>query len=336
VRVRPGVRTSVRAVHLIDDWRALARLRLRARQHAWPWLLEGEVWDRYVRGAQGVGDRAASQGRVRLRRIGGDLVARVCSFPDVDPFTGAEVERVSVDFDLADADSAAWAAQEVDRLAKHAGPALDFMIETVHVAALLPVLLRRGYGVSARLMMGKTKDVLDSLSELDVRRRLAEAGLTVRDATAADVAEMVQLNVEVFTEFPEHCWFGAHDEYVRRLRSELETTIDGSAPPRVFDANGVVAGWYSYEPARDVQWGASGGMGIVFGERARGRGLLRVAYRDIASRLDGLSVPAYRGGTSQPAVLHLARVFDRRTIGVHVRGQHFFGVDHFDLNLVTS
>ena len=306
------------------------------RQQAWPWLAEGDVWDRYVRGARGVGDRAASHGKLRVRRVGGRLVARACSFPDIDPFTGAEVQRISVDFDPADTESAAWAAQELNRLAKHAGAALDFVIETSHLEALLPVLLRRGFGVSARLMMGRTRDVLAALSELDVEARLDGAGITLRSAEARDIDEMVRLNTEVFTEFPEHCWFGANESYTRRLRSELESAISSEAPPRVFESEGSIAGWYTYEPASDVQWGSSGGMGIVFGEAARGRGLLRVAYRDIAKRLQELRVPAYRGGTSQPAVLHLAEEFGRRTIGVHVREEHVFPPEHFGLAALSG
>lgn len=238
---------------------------------------------------------------------------------------------MSVDYDPRDGDAGEWAAKEVSRQAERAGADLDYMIETAHLRDVLPPLLALGLGVSARLSMGRTDDALRVLADVDPVRRARAQGLGLRSAVIADVEEMVELNRSVFAASPEHCWFGASETYNRRLRAELEGLWDGPAPPRVFVRGDRVVGWYSFAPAEDVQWGPSGGMGIVLGPDARGRGLLRAIYADTARRLDALGVPAFRGGTSQPAVLHLSRLLGRRTIGVHVRGAHSFGLAHFGL-----
>lgn len=332
MRLRAGQRVAIRADDLTKDWRAIAALRFAVRRTAWPWLDRDVVWNRYVRGAQGVGERAASRGDLRLRREGGRLTGRVCSFHDVDQFTGAPVRRMSVDYDPRDRAAGEWAAQEVTRQAQRAGSRLDFMIETAHLADLLPPLVALGFGVSARLTMGRTADALRVLADIDTGGRTAAAGLVLRDASANDTDAMVALNRQVFAASPEHCWFGASETYNRRLRKELAGLHEGPAPARVFEHEGRVVGWYSFAPVGDIQWGPSGGMGIVLGPEACGRGLLRVVYADTAVALDSLGIPAFRGGTSQPAVLHLNDVLERRTIGVHVRGQYDFDLAHFGLD----
>ncbi len=290
------------------------------------------VADRYLRGAEHVGLRAGEAGELRELRREGTIVARACAFEDRDAFTAESVMRLSADFDPEDREAAEWTAAEIAGLARGAGDRVDYMVESEHFPDILPELFGLGLGLSARLHMGKCEDVLRANRGLDIDQRCADADVTLRSARPADVAEMVELNRVIFTEQPEHCWFGAHPAYLTALHASLaELSHDEQTGPRIFERDGEIIGWYSHEPSADSQWGPSGGMGILFGPAASGRGLLRVVYLDVAKRLLAAGTPWFRGGTSQPAVLHLGSVHGRRTIGAHVRGKHWFPPSHFGL-----
>lgn len=290
------------------------------------------VWEGYVREARAVDERARATGALHELRRAGELVARACALDSPDPFTNDEIRKLSVDYDPGDGEAAEWVAAKVKVLAGDAGQRVDFMVETGHFAAVLPALFGLGLGVSARLQIGMCQDVLDANWDIDVPERCRVAGVSLRSATAADVEEMVELNRKVFAAQPEHCWFGASPHYLDSLHDELlnAMAVPGTAP-RLFERGGHIVGWYDYQPTSDSPWGPSGGMGIVFGPDAAGRGLLRVVYVDVASRLLDVGVPWFRGGTSQPAVMHLGETHGRRTIGAHVRAQHWFPPSHFGL-----
>ena len=117
------------------------------------------------------------------------------------------------------------------------------------------------------------------------------------------------------------------------LAAERETLAGhvGARDPRliVLEHGKVVGSFSASQSSDDASLGPRAGLDLIFHPSIQGRGAVKTAYRLLLESLRARGVTTFFGGTSQPAILGLARVLGRRLYRLILRPGAFLGEAHF-------
>lgn len=278
-----------------------------------------------------------------LRGPDGKLRAFACHWFEVESWFGVPCRDVTLHRRLADSAAQAWLCEAYDRIA---GPP-DAPDRTIHVHAqssdplVRDHLVRRGYGIEAAVTYGEAEAALERLvSACDPPRDLSALGLELAPLSSeADVDAFTALSRQTFSDEPQWCWFGASDAF---LAAQRESLLEALATPeshcwQVVRRDGRFAGMFGCSIDLDNPiWGPSAGMDLLLAPELRGRGVLKTAYRLTLEAMIAAGARVFRGGTSQPGVMHYARLMGRQlTSTAHHMGAPF-PPEHFRPVLETA
>lgn len=241
---------------------------------------------------------------------------------DHDPGLGVPTARLCCDW--SDEDGRAWVF-DVLRSHPEATAAPVLVMVDANRPQLRDQLIELGLGIDSISLTGRTEQGLDALGDPDV-----PPGITIRPLETADIEPFLDLQEAVFSAEPQYCWFGGTPEFRDSTRrSLLEGRPDRTAHRwAVLDDRGL-AGVFSCDHSDNPMWGPMGGLYFCFHRRIRGLGLTRPAYRRQLGALHADGVPLYRGSTSQPPILAMARVLARRPNAWNMRRHTHFPPEHF-------
>lgn len=328
----PDQPPSAPAPSRIDPARAFAELRLATLSRT-PGALPGSaararLLDFRRRGVELGAFHALSPGRAQL-----------FAFADPSTWFGgpcviAIAERSPTSMAHADPATLAFLADAFD-----ACPLLardDLILEiAADDPALLGLALERGLGIDSVIQVGHPATA---------RRRLGPtaplpSGLALVPLHPDHVEAVLGLHRESFGAQPEYCWFGAYPSHLEALGEALRKAAaaqlsgPGSGQPagqKVLVSGSRVLGHVGVDVEADNPfWGAVGGVELVLSPELRGRGLLRALYAELLDTLVSAGCEVMKGGTSQPAVLHLGRVLGRPWHALNLRRGVAFAPDHF-------
>jgi L-amino acid N-acyltransferase YncA len=266
------------------------------------------------------------RGRARAWTRDGRLEAIVTwRFDDAAWFGGAG-RNVAIDHRL-DGESRhldAWLEPVLDEVLAEATGELDLLVDARYDAAHR--VLRSRLGVDSVQLVG---DVATARARL--RRAPVPAGIRLEPMTSEDIEPVMALYARTFADEPQFCWFGAFPARLASQRASLVEALAADGIERVLrDDGGRVIGHAgaSVDPDNPF-WGSSAGMTLCFAPEARGRGVLRAVYGDLLDAMAARGVRVFKGGTSQPAVLHLGRELGRVMHGVNYRREAPFDAAYF-------
>lgn len=194
------------------------------------------------------------------------------------------------------------------------------------------VAAETGLGVDSVFQVGAADVALRGVRDAAWPEAAAGLGVAIREARVADVDAIVALAREAFTAEPAYCWFGAYPHHLANVRRGLEQALAGREGVHlvVEGADRSVLGHVGADIDAHAFWGRSAGLDVVLAPALRGRGLLKVLYREVLARLVHVhQVATLRGGTAQPGVLALGRRMGRAWGALHLRRNVAFPFAHF-------
>jgi GNAT superfamily N-acetyltransferase len=189
--------------------------------------------------------------------------------------------------------------------------------------ALLALALERGLGIDSVIQVGHPARARARLGPTPP----LPADLSLRPLERHHVEAVIALHRETFAAQPEYCWFGAWPAHLEGLAAALGKAPAGHA---VLVSGSRVLGHIGVDiEADDPFWGSVGGLELVLAPELRGRGLLRTLYAELLDGLVSAGCEVMKGGTSQPAVLHLGQVLGRPWHALNLRRGVAFQPEHF-------
>lgn len=266
------------------------------------------------------------RGRVRAWIRDGRLEAIVAWRFDDDAWFGGTAWNVAIDHRL-DVDSTlvdAWLARVLDEVLAEATGELDLLVDAHYAAAHR--VLRPRLGIDSVQLVGGVETACERL-----RRAPMPRGIRLEAMTHDDVEPVLALYARTFADEPEFCWFGAFPSRTASQRASLLEALDQDGIERVLRTEeGHLIGHAGASVQLDnAFWGPSAGMSLCFAPEARGRGVLRAVYSDLLDAMRVRGVRTFKGGTSQPAVMHLGREMGRALHAVNYRREAPFEAVYF-------
>ncbi|MCO4793289.1 MAG: GNAT family N-acetyltransferase [Bacteriovoracaceae bacterium] len=194
-----------------------------------------------------------------------------------------------------------------------------------------------GFHMDAVQILGDVKKSLRIIESKDLK---THKNITIRKLTnpkwALPIAKVV---IKEFKKRPWHCRFAAYDSCQKHFAKRYRDYANNRNSKEHKDTSCWVVlkdnkplGIFSTVIREDGLMGKVAGLDFGFDESLQGKGIGLLAYREIFRWLDKKKVKPYQGFTSNPAVLHMARVLDRETINWHFRkGNPHYSETHFNI-----
>lgn len=236
-------------------------------------------------------------------------------------FLGCEIDHVRIDYRLgSDA-----ARDEVLATLREWAPSFTkktvFNLESGY-AELLPEIYKLGMFLDSTIFIGDPTRSLAPIADYPADDLFRKAGCTTRKmATADDVTGMAQLKQGIFRQNPELCWFylnEGHQEFEHKQLTSLLEQPDDIHRHLIFKNNQPV-GMYGFDVSDAPFWGKIAGMDFAYLPAIRGLGLGKAGYKRLFEEMIAHGVNHYIGGTSNPAVLKMAKTFGREVLQYHLR-----------------
>lgn len=246
--------------------------------------------------------------------------AQLFAFHDPSAWFGGPCTPVFLDRAPSDREALAFFAECLARNSALLGP--ESLIE---VAAddlpLVALCVELGFAVDSLILVGDPK-----VARARLPSTALPADLTLRPLEPHQIEAIIALHREVFTREPERCWFGAHPSHLERLAASLATDRSGQF---ALWSDERVVGHVGVEVRRNAMWGRVGGVELLLAPDFAGRGLARALYSALLDELVRTGCDTMKGGTNQPAVLHLGRLMGRPWHAFNLRREAPFTLDHF-------
>lgn len=247
--------------------------------------------------------------------------AQLFIFHDPEAWFGGPCTPVFLDRAPSDSGALAFFDAALTRLAAHLGD--DSLLE---VAAddleLVALCQRHGFGIDSLVLVGDPKLARERLPHAALPPELALGPIQ-----SAHIPAVVELHREVFTRDPERCWFGAYPSHLERLARSLEQ--DRAGQLGLFSGERLVGHFGVDIQRRHPFWGTVGGLELLLAPELVGRQLARPLYSALLDQLVQSGCNTMKGGTNQPAVLHLGCVMGRPWHTFNLRRQARFTLEHF-------
>ncbi len=270
------------------------------------------------------------EGTVHAAKHTGRVAAVFAWRHDPSPWYGAPVSSVLIDYELDVPHIDRWLAEVLDEELPRMEADLDLLVDASYVEALR-ALRARGVGVNSLQLAGDPKRALARLvARSDPPRDLSPWGVTLEPLTPERLDESLALHRETFAAHPEHCWFGANDAHLARMRRLSTEDLDRPEHlQRALIGDGRLLGHLSASVRPDPSFGRVAGMSLVLAPSLRGRGILRSLYRLLLEGMVARGAQSFRGGTSQPAVIRIGAEMGRPLHAYVMRRRTFFPDAHF-------
>lgn len=268
-------------------------------------------------------------GVLDIHARGNRLLGFVLSWWEARGWTGGPLQRVIVEVEPDSPEAAAWATDRI----LDVGGALDGPLD-LRVNAEQHLLRRRlvaaGLGIDSVTLVGAPGPALVMLqTRWSPPATLAHLGLVVAPMAPHHIDDVVALRHRVFLAHPEYCWFGALPGHLARMRRDLQDPGPHERH-RVILADGAVVGSFSASLRADPCWGRTAGLDLVLDPRVQRKGIARTAYLHALDWLVEKEADCFKGGTAQPAIMHLGRAMGRVPFETNHRRGVAFGRTHFD------
>ncbi len=275
--------------------------------------------------------RGRIAGEVRALWAGERLRAAVSCYPEVDSWFGQPRRTIVFNRDPGDDDAGRWLVAQVADLG--VDPHTDIIALASDRSLVDPLLAAcPTLGVDSVILLGQPRIALDALVAARDPAPYEAHGLSVGPvADMAEVEALVKLSRDVFSAHPEWCWFCDGARQLSREMAGLMLALDGEPDDltEVIRADGEPVGMAQVHLEDNPLWGRCAGFGLLLHPRLWGRGIVKSMYRRMLERLVQSGALMFKGGTSQPPVMHLGRLMKRPLHGIHLRAGAPLPRDHF-------
>lgn len=182
----------------------------------------------------------------------------------------------------------------------------------------------RGLGIDAVVLGG---DPIVAAARLGgVRAPIGDLRLLDAAGDPALASEIATLHRDTFSREPQYCWFGAYPLHLESLERDILAAREGQF---ALLREGRLVGHVGVDVREDPCFGRTAGLELVLAPELRGLGLARWIYAQALAWMNARAVLTMKGGTAQPAVLHLARRLGRPWVFLNLRRKVHFEASHF-------
>lgn len=236
-------------------------------------------------------------------------------------FLGCEIDHVRIDYRLgSDAARDFVVATLLDWVPSFTTKTI-FNLEGGY-AELLPEIYKLGMFLDSTIFIGDPARALAPIADYPADDLFLKSGCTTRKmATTDDVMGIAQLKLGIFRQNPELCWFylnEGHQEFERKQLTALLEQPEDIHRHLIFK-NDQLVGMYGFDASDAPFWGKIAGMDFAYLPAIRGLGLGKAGYKHLFEEMIAHGVDHYIGGTSNPAVLNMAKTFGRQVLQYHLR-----------------
>jgi hypothetical protein len=182
-------------------------------------------------------------------------------------------------------------------------------------AALVPAFLANGFAQHSIILRGKTACALRGLMRAK-NPPLQREGFEIRPLKASEISSVMKMQKRIFTRIPERGYYSHTPARLASDRLEYLSVMKDSRKGYIYGIlrEGELHGFFGLF----IQ-GRSAGVGLNFDFPIQGQGFAQIAYRTMLEEMKRRRVLSFHGGTSQLAVLGLAKIMGREKISYLLR-----------------
>jgi hypothetical protein len=217
-----------------------------------------------------------------------------------------------------------WIVERVKRHFKENPKHCFHIYVPIEESSLQKKFMALGMSIDSQILVGKTALAREPLARHLAKKTgdaLEENGLRIRDLKTLDeVRQIVALKKKVFYEEPARCWFGTRsamlDGESKRFSEFLRLSPRARAKQGrflvVLDERDRVRGYGGiYIETKNKVQRDRGNLDYCFSREIQGLGVGSLVYLELLNSLYKQKITLFRGHTSNPAILRLAKITKR-------------------------
>jgi len=264
---------------------------------------------------------AAAGGEVAVHRAsGGDLRGIGLKWSHVNPYMGRTQDRVVLSYEPHDEDAMAWALTYIQDRQEGLGTELLMTLFPHQDTIREQLLSHPDFGVDSLVLIGEVDAALRYLDSAMPETALDDEGLVSETFQDHHIEPTVALRRDLFRAQPAACWFGADDAHLPALRKALgAATAESHSLHLAWMKDSVLVAALGCKESDEALWGRSVGMDLVLAPTLQGRGLVKIAYRQLLRACSDIGIQRFYGCSSQPGVLTLGLRMSRQVGALCIR-----------------
>jgi GNAT superfamily N-acetyltransferase len=147
--------------------------------------------------------------------------------------------------------------------------------------------------------------------------------LKVRRIQKRDIAPALELVLKLFGDHPQFGSYVCDPLFVKMLKDEWTIDLTRSHPLAfVLEQKGRIVGQFDIYPHLATVFGRkTGSLGLNLHKSLQGRGLAKRIYLHLLKQMSRHRIHYFMGGTSQPGVMRLSKVMQRKAVGYELRSK---------------
>ena len=263
---------------------------------------------------------AQNNGAIHVNHDGSALRAFLMHWTEKDSWYGAETQNCVIHLQPNDPKALAWTEECLRREMPNFNSKFDLILDAAYEEVRLFFLNRR-FHIDALILIGETGIALQQLGpNKSSNATTKDLGLEIAPLTNdSHVEEISNLKQKVFSR-NRGCWFALNPEFIKHEKEELLKSIAQNQPLYIIQSGDGTVGFFGAHIERsNTYWGDVGNLEFVLDCSLQGKGLARQLYRIVLQDLKSLAVTKFKGGTSNPAVLHLSKTMGRELSATVIR-----------------
>ena len=205
----------------------------------------------------------------------------------------------------------------------------------VSMPGLRSILETNDFSVESVVLLGPTdKGLRNLVKKLDPPRNLNHLGLEIRKISSPkDIERVIKIYKSEFGRNPQFGRWAGDSRYLKWMKKGMiEDLKKKQLNGFVICSDRKVLGYFGYSifPPNPV-YPSCAGVEIALDQSIQGKGVAKTAYRLMLEELKRKRIVMIRGATSQPAVMGIGKILQRKPFAYLMRYRsRYFKSEHFD------
>lgn len=149
----------------------------------------------------------------------------------------------------------------------------------------------------------------------------------------SEISAVLKLFKQEFGKNPQFGEWAGKPGYLRAIGQDMIAALSsGKLESFVIKQKRKILGYFgTYSSPANARYPSMAGIEIVLDRSIQGKGIAKICYRMMFEHLSKTRIKLVKGGTSQPAVLALAKAFKRQPFAYLMKfNSKYFSSNHFN------
>ena len=264
-------------------------------------------------------EKAEQTGAVHLKHDGTQVQAFLLYWTEKESWYGVETQNCIIHSRPSEEAGLAWLKSCLENEVSNFNTNFDLILDASDVD-IRQFFLNAHFHIDALILIGETAVALQQLSNKPKQARTKDLGLEVVPLKDHEfITEVSELKQKVFSQ-NKACWFALNPQFIINENEALRESLDQNQPLYLIKSAGKTVGYFgSHIEDTNTYWGSVGNLEFVLDPSIQGKGLARELYRIVLSDLHSAGTKTFKGGSSNPAVLHLSKTMGRQLSATVIR-----------------